>query len=146
MVGSSPVHNYPKKYHLLRFYALTGTKKSSGFYAFQKNINFVMIYYEIQQLMEMLFIAGLIIIHPLGCTLNKIPLSFRFIWTQIKIYFISLQVCDWQLTINTNKTWHINTIVKPLLFQWQLFLKDVGIIECIFFSEYIPECSSVYIL
>ena len=71
--------NHPKKYHLLRFYALTGTKKSSGFYAFQKNINFVMIYYEIQQLMEMLFIAGLIIIHPLGCTLNKIPLAFRFI-------------------------------------------------------------------
>ena len=76
------VHNHPKKYHLLRFYALTGTKKSSGFYAFQKNINFVMIYYEIQQLMEMLFIAGLIIIHPLGCTLNKIPLAFRFIWKQ----------------------------------------------------------------
>mgnify|MGYP007086860530 CR=1 FL=1 len=63
-----------------------------------------MIYYEIQQLMEMLFIAGLIIIHPLGYTLNKIPLAFRFIWkhnticlsislcmfiwTQIKIYII----------------------------------------------------------
>ena len=41
-----------------------------------------MIYSEIQQLMEMLFIAGLIIIHPLGCTLNKIPLVFRFIWKQ----------------------------------------------------------------
>ena len=79
MVGSSPVHNHPKKYHLLRFYALTGTKKSSGFYAFQKNINFVMIYYEIQQLMEMLFIARLINIHPLGYTLFKIPLAFRFI-------------------------------------------------------------------
>ena len=40
-----------------------------------------MIYYEIQQLMEMLFIAELIYIHPLG-----VPIALRFIWTQIKIY------------------------------------------------------------
>ena len=65
--GRKLTSHHPKKYHLLRFNALTGTKKSSGYYAFQKNINFVMIYSEIQQLMEMLFIAGLIIIHPFWC-------------------------------------------------------------------------------